>query len=74
VQIPGHAIEGNGDIQIGRAWQVRSHLAVQSAVASQGARDLADPIRPEVEADAGILVTDSGYGFAAIVHANKRLR
>ena len=44
---------------------------VQSAVAGQGAGDLADAVGAEVEADAGIFVADGGQRLAAIVHANE---
>src|SRR4029077_11685108 len=72
VQILRHAVAGDGGIEVVGSGQVTSGFFIQTAVASQSTRNLTDPVSAKVEADAGVLVADSGQRLAAVVQANER--
>src|SRR5262249_35487524 len=44
---------------------------IQTAVASEGTRDLADAVCTKVEADAGVFIADSSQRLAPVVNADK---
>ena len=70
-QILGHAIARNRGIQIGRTRQIAAAFVIQSAIAGERARDLANPVRTEVEADASVFISNGRQRLAVAVSADK---
>src|SRR5947209_14381376 len=72
MQILRHAFTRNCGVKVICSRQVTTSLRSESAVAGECACNLAHPVGAEVEADAGVIVTDGRYWFAAIVRTNER--
>ena len=72
VQILGNPVTGDDGVEIGGSGQIGSPFGVQAAVARERAGDLADAVGAEIEADAGIVIADSGHRLAAVIDADKR--
>src|SRR5258708_9761247 len=72
MQILGNTVARNGRVKIGRARQIAATLVVKTAIAGKRARNLADAIGAEVEADAGIVVANGRQRPTASVGADKR--
>src|SRR2546430_9239398 len=60
-----------GSGKIGGTGQFASALLIESAVASQGASDLADAVGAKIKTDAGIFITNGGDRLASVVHTHE---
>ncbi len=72
MQIFGHAVARNRHIKIRCARKIAAALRVQSTVSRQSARDLADAIGAEVEADAGVIIANRCQRLAIPIRAHER--
>ena len=59
MQILGNTVAWDGGVEIVGAGQIASSFFVDAAVASEGARNLADAVGAKVETDAGVFVANA---------------
>ena len=71
MQILRNAVARNRGVEIGRARKIAATLRIQSAVARQRARDLADAVGAEIETDAGIVIANGCQRLTVLIGANK---